>query len=173
MEAGGPRSRVGGLSGKGTLPHWLEAGKTLLPGRVWKDPAEGELITEKASAPEHRARLRAWEQEGEPWGGGSAQCRGSAGAVHPSAGGMGTQGATPWEGFPSAPNPRPTRTPPLPLCILVPAIRVGGPRPQSPTPPARVLPRCPSFPTSGSGPSSAQRHGLCWEGHCADAQGHS
>ena len=64
MEAGGPRSLVGGLSGKGTLPHWLEAGKTLLPGSM----PEGELITEKASAPEHRARLRAWEREGEPWG---------------------------------------------------------------------------------------------------------
>lgn len=85
----------------------------------------------------------------------------SAGAVHPSAGGLGTQGGHPREGPPSAPNPRLQALPPSPLHSWSTAIRVGGPRPQAP-PHYAVLPRCPSFPTSGPGPSSAQRHGLCW-----------
>ena len=162
---------MGGLSGKGTLPHWFEAGKTLLPGSM----PEGELITEKASAPEHRARLRAWEREGEPWGRGLCPAPGVCGCCSPQRWRPGHSRGHPPGGPPQCAQPSPNTdpSPPLSLCILVPAIRVGGPRPQSPTPPARVLPRCPSFPTSGSGPSSAQRHGLCWEGHCADAQGHS
>ena len=99
MEAGGPRSQ--GLGG--------------LPGSM----PEGELITEKTSAPEHRARQRAWERRVSPGGQGSARLRGSAGAVHPNAGGLGAGGATPQEGLPRAPNPWQTLTPPLPHTTML------------------------------------------------------
>ena len=56
VEAGGPRSQ--GLGG--------------LPGSM----LVGELITEKASAPEHRGSPRAWEREGEPWGRGLCPAQG-------------------------------------------------------------------------------------------------
>ena len=70
--------------------------------------------------PGHEPGSRRVSPEGE----GSARLRGSAGAVLPSAGGLGTGRATPKEGLPRAPNPWRTLTPPLPLCILVPAMRV-------------------------------------------------
>lgn len=53
---------------------------------------------------------------------------------HPSAGGLGTQGPPRERPSPSAPNPAPNTDLLLSLCILVPAIRVGGPRPPEPPP---------------------------------------
>lgn len=121
----------------------------MLPGSV----PEGELITEKVSAPEHRARLRAWEQEGKPWGGGSARLRGSAGAVHPSAGGLGTQWATPPPGGPpqftqpspsafwslllgwAAPGPRAT----LHLHASFPGAQASPPQGQAPPLPSTIV----------------------------------
>ena len=147
MEAGGPRSQgLGSCQEACPNVNSSQRRHLLQNTEPLRDPGSGRV---------------------SPGGEGSARLRGSAGAVQPSAGGLGAGGATPQEGLLRARNPCPTLTLALPLSILVPAIRVGGPRPRSGILPAHILPRCPSFPTSRSGPSSPQHNGLCWEGHCS------
>ena len=163
MEAGGPRSQ-----GLGAC---LEK-EPFLTDLKLERPCCQEVCP-KVNSSQRRCLLQNTEPGCEP---GNRRVSPGEGAL-PGSGGLQVLFIPALEAWALNGPPPPRRASPvhptLTLCILVPAIRVGSPRPQSHTPPARVLPRCPSFPTSGSGPSSAQHHSLCWEGHCADAQGHS